>query len=94
LSLDLILNAFDAAIIIGISLPAVLIARRIQIPKLRLLGTLLALFLVVHGMYHLIDSLSAYYGGDLLDFLSDGFTEPISYLILLAFGVSLYRLGE
>ena len=94
MSLDLILNAFDASIVIGVSVPAVLIARRIQVPKLRLLGTLLALFLVVHGIYHLVDAFSAYYGGDLLDFLSDGFTELISYVILLVFAISLYRLGE
>ena len=94
MSLDLILNSFDAVVILAISLPAVWMARNIQVPKLRLLGTLLALFLVVHGVYHLAAVLSAVYGGDLLDFLSDGFIEPVSYLILLAFGVSLYRLGE
>jgi hypothetical protein len=94
MSLDLILNSFDAIVILGVSIPAILVARRINVPRLRLLGTLLALFLVIHGIYHLTAVLSAYYGGDTLDFLSDGFTEPISYLILLAFGVSLYRLGE
>lgn len=94
MSLDLVLNSFDAVVILAISLPAVWMARKIEVPKLRLLGTLLALFLVVHGVYHLTAVLSAYYGGDLLDFLSDGFVEPISYLILVVFGVTFYRLGE
>ena len=94
MSLDFVLNSFDAIIILGVSIPAIFVARRIQVPKLRFLGTLLALFLAVHGVYHLIDVVGITYGGDLLDFLSDGFTEPLSYLILLLFGISLYRLGE
>ena len=94
MSLDLVLNSFDAVIILGISVPAIFVARKIQIPKLRFLGTFLALFLAVHGLYHLIDVIGITYGGDLLDFLSDGFTGPLSYLILLVFGISLYRLEE
>ena len=94
MSLELVLNALDAALILGVSIPSAVMAARIKVPKLRTLGVLLASFLAIHGAYHLFGVLSATYGGDLLDFLPDGLLEPISYVVLMAFGVYLYRLGE
>lgn len=94
MSLEFYLNLLDAVVILGISLPSLMMATRIHLPVLRTMGMLLALFFVVHGVYHLVAVFGAFYGGPTLDFLSDGFLEPISYLVLLAFGVSLYRLGK
>jgi hypothetical protein len=91
------LNLFDAAIVLGVAIPALVMARRVQNQRLRSLSTLLAAFFVVHGLYHGFAVLSAAfetsYGTGTLGFLSEGVTEPFSYAILLAFSVLLYRLG-
>ena len=92
MSLDFVLNLFDAVIILSVSIPAVLMATRIKVSVLRRLGVLLAAFFVVHGLYHLAAVVSAAYGGDALGFLSDGLMEPVSYLLLVVFGVTLYSL--
>jgi hypothetical protein len=88
------LNAFDAVIILAISIPTVYVATKIRLPKLRLLSVVLASFLVIHGLYHLSAVISETYGGAALDFLSDGIIEPLSFAVFLFFAVTLYRLGE
>jgi len=94
MSLNFYLNLVDVVLILGVSVPSVVMAMRIKVSRLRTLGILLASFFVIHGIYHLTAVLSAVYGGGVLDFLSDGFVEPLSYLVLLVFGLRLYRLGE
>ena len=93
MDLELLLNATDAFLILGISIPALVIASRIKVPKLRTPGVILAAFFILHGLYHLLAFSSATFGGDILDFASDGFLEPVSYVVLLIFGIYLYRLG-
>jgi hypothetical protein len=95
-SLDVIteLNAFDAVIILAISIPTTYVASKITLPKLRLLSVVLASFLVIHGIYHLSAAISETYGGATLAFLSDGLLEPLSFGVFLFFAVTLYRLGE
>jgi hypothetical protein len=88
------LNAFDAAIILAIAVPTVYVATKITLPKLRLLSIVLASFLVIHGLYHLSAVVSEAYGGAVLDFLSDGIIEPLSFAVFLFFAIMLYRLGE
>ena len=88
------LNALDSVMIIGISVPSVLMATRITLPKIRTVSVLLASFLVIHGVYHLLSYLESTYSVGIFDFLSDGLAEPLSYLVLLAFAVLLYRLGS
>lgn len=103
MSLDFWLNLFDAAIVLGVAVPALVMARRVRNPRLGSLGVLLAGFFIVHGAYHGLAVLSSAYetpangacacGTGALGFLSEGVAEPISYLVLLAFAVALYRLG-
>ena len=94
MAIDLVLNAFDAIIILGVAVPSAVMASRVKVPTLRTLGIMLSLFFILHGTYHLFGVLNAMYGGDLLGFLSDGLLEPLSYVVLLVFGVYLYRLGK
>ncbi|MBI3841224.1 MAG: hypothetical protein HY297_04635 [Thaumarchaeota archaeon] len=93
MALEMLLNAFDALLILGVSVPSVVMASRITIPRLRTLSILLSSFFVMHGLYHLLGVLSQTYGIEVLDFLSDGLLEPFSYLLLLIFGIYLYRFG-
>jgi hypothetical protein len=94
LSLGLDLGTFDAVIILAISIPAFVVATRIRNRKLRTLGMLLSLFLVIHGLYHATAVLGGYYGNDWLSFLSEGVVEPVSYLVMLVFAYRLLKLGE
>ena len=87
----MLLNASDAVLILGVSVPAAVMATRIQVPRLRLLGIMLASFFALHGLYHLIGFLNEAYPMEVLDFLADGLLEPFSYLLLLVFGIYLYR---
>jgi hypothetical protein len=87
------LNAFDAVTILVIAVPTVYVASKITLPKLRLLSTVLASFLLIHGFYHLSAAISETYGGAVLGFLSDGIVEPLSFAVLLFFTVMFYRLG-
>lgn len=87
----MLLNASDALLILGVSVPSAVVAMKIPVPRLRVLGLLLASFFVLHGLYHLMGALNEVYGIEVLDFLSDGLLEPVSYLVLIVFGVYLYR---
>ncbi|HEY7079077.1 MAG TPA: hypothetical protein VH500_05205 [Nitrososphaeraceae archaeon] len=52
---------------------------------LRTLTIILASFIVIHGFYHLAELLG-YHA------LGDGFFEPLSVAILIAFGVAMIRI--
>jgi hypothetical protein len=88
------LNSIDTLIILGIAVPSVFMASKIHVPKLRTLSVVLASFLIIHGVYHLIAVLSVFYSTDVLDFLANGIVEPLSYFVLLIFAVLLYSLGR
>ena len=52
---------------------------------LRSLTIILASFIVVHGFYHVAELLGYHT-------LGDGFLEPLSVVILIAFGVTMIRI--
>jgi len=89
--IELLLNLFDAVVIIGISVPTLYMATRVKQPKLRLLTILLASFLVVHGLYHGAAALGSLPGLDILGTASDLLIEPISWVIFFAFAVYFLR---
>ena len=93
MSLGIDLGTFDAIIILAISIPALVMATRIKNPKLRALSMLLALFLIIHGVYHAAAVMGDYYGSDWLSFVSEGIIEPLSYLVMLVFAFRLLQLG-
>ncbi len=76
--------AFAALFLVGIV--PILIASRVRISSLRIMSSLLGLFAITHGLYHLAEA----YG---LDFLSDVVFEPVSVVFLLAFGLYYSKKG-
>jgi hypothetical protein len=91
LDTEFLLNLFDAVLIIGISLPTLVIAVKVKQPRLRLLTSLLTGFLIVHGVYHLTAAAGAVQGLDVLGQVSDLVIEPIGWLVFLVFAVFLVR---
>ncbi len=88
-----LLNAFDAAIIIGVSVPAVFMASGISRQPLRNLSLLLSSFLVVHGLYHLAEALTTFESLSIFGPLSDVIIEPAGWILLFAFMVYFTRRG-
>jgi hypothetical protein len=93
LSLEVVLNAFDAALIIGVAVPTLVMASRVKNLTLRRLTVLLSLFILVHGLYHLFSAVGAGLNIGLLTFLGDSLVEPTSYAVLLAFVIYYWRRG-
>ena len=91
MDIELLLNLFDAAIIIGIAVPTLYMATKVKQPKLRMLTILLASFLVVHGLYHGAAALGTLPGLDIVGISSDLLIEPIGWLIFFAFAVYFLR---
>jgi len=89
--IELLLNLFDAAIIIGIAVPTLYMANKVKQPKLRMLTILLASFLVVHGLYHGAAALGSLPGLDIIGISSDVLIEPIGWLLFFAFAVYFLR---
>lgn len=85
------LNSIDAALIIGISLPTLIMATRIKRPPFRVLTVLLSAFLLFHGLYHLTGSLGTLAGYDWLGDVSDTVFEPFGWLFFFAFAAYLGR---
>ena len=90
---SLLLNAFDAAIILGVSVPSVFMASKISKAPLRNLSVLLSSFLVAHGLYHLAEALSSVQGLSVFGTLSDVAIEPAGWLLLFVFVVYFSRRG-
>jgi predicted membrane channel-forming protein YqfA (hemolysin III family) len=90
-----LLNAFDAAIILGISVPAVFMASKIpkQPLPLRTFSLLLSSFLVVHGLYHLAEALGTFDSLSIFSSISDVIVEPAGWVLLFAFVVYYARRG-
>ncbi|HEV2139044.1 MAG TPA: hypothetical protein VGR53_09385 [Nitrososphaerales archaeon] len=91
MDIELLLNLFDAAIIIGIAVPTLYMATKVKQSKLRMLTTLLASFLIVHGFYHGAAALGSVPGLDLVGISSDLLIEPIGWLLFFAFAVYFLR---
>jgi hypothetical protein len=90
---SLLLNSFDAAIILGVSFPTIFMASRISKAPLRNLSLVLSSFLLVHGLYHLGEALGTFDSLSFLGSLSDAIIEPAGWVLLFAFMVYYTRRG-
>jgi len=88
-----LLNTFDAAVVLGISLPAVFMASKISRAPLRNLSLLLSSFLFVHGLYHLVEALATFDALSSLGPLSDAVVEPAGWGLLFVFMLYYSRRG-
>jgi len=88
-----LLNAFDAAVVLGVSLPTIFMASKISRPPLRNLSLLLSSFLLVHGLYHLVEALATFDALSSLGSLSDGVVEPAGWALLFVFMLYYSRRG-
>ena len=86
-NIEAILNLTDALVIIIPAFVTILLAWRIKnvIGPLRILTTLLALFLLIHGLYHFVSFYDIAYNSALAGFLGDAFIQPISWIVLVVF---------
>ena len=93
LSLEAALNLTDSIVIIVPAIVTIILAWRIKnaIGPLRILTTLLALFLIVHGLFHFTAFYSVSYNSDWAGFLGDVFIQPLSWVILVAFSAYYLR---
>ena len=87
LSIEAVLNLTDALVIIVPAILTIFLAWRIKnaIGPLRILTTLLALFLLIHGLYHFVSFYNIAYDSALAGFLGDAFIQPLSWVVLVAF---------
>jgi hypothetical protein len=88
---DTALNLFDAVLIIGIAIPSLYMASKVNQPKLRILASLLAGFLLIHGLYHAGYVLADLTGQAIFETASDLLFGPLGYLLFLVFAVSFAR---
>jgi hypothetical protein len=88
-----LLNVFDAAVVLGISFPAIFMASKISGPPLRNLSLLLSSFLLVHGLYHLAEALATFDALSYFGVLSDAVVEPAGWALLFVFMVYYGRRG-
>jgi hypothetical protein len=84
------LNGVNAALVLGAAIPSLFLAVKIRLRPYRTFAILLAGFLAIHGVYHLLEFLDLSFGVSTYG-LSDVVVEPLSYLLLLAFAVYYYR---
>jgi hypothetical protein len=87
------LNLFDAIVIIIPAIVTIVLAVRVKnaIGPLKILTTLLALFLIVHGMNHFLGFYNAAYDSAMAGFLANAVVQPLSWAILVAFSVYYLR---
>ena len=91
MDLEFALNVLDAILIIGIAVPALYIASRINQRKLRIMTMLLAGFLILHGLYHITAALGGVVGLEFFGTLSDQIIEPLGWVLFLSFAVYFAR---
>ena len=86
-NIEAFLNLVDALVIIIPAAVTIFLAWRIKnaIGPLRILTTLLALFLVIHGLYHFVEFYNITYNDAFIGFLGDAFIQPLSWIVLVAF---------
>lgn len=87
ISLEAALNLTDSIVIIIPAILTIFLAWRIKnaIGPLRILTTLLALFLIVHGIFHFTAFYNIAYNSAWAGFLGDTFIQPLSWTILVIF---------
>ena len=81
----------DALLIIGVAIPCLYMATKVKQSSLRLLTSLLSLFLLVHGAYHATAALGPLPGLGALGELSDLVVEPLGWVLFFLFAVYLVR---
>jgi len=88
-----ILNLFDSLVIIIPAVATIFLALRVRnaIGPLRILTTLLALFLVVHGLNHFLGFYNAAFDSAWAGFLGNAIVQPLSWAILVAFSAYYIR---
>jgi hypothetical protein len=91
LDLEFWLNVLDGLLIFGIALPTVYLTTKIGQRKLRVLTLLLAVFLILHGLYHITAALGGVPGLDFFGPVADTFVEPVGWVVFLAFAVYFTR---
>jgi hypothetical protein len=93
ISIEAALNLTDSVIIIIPAAVTIFLAWRVKnaIGPLRILTSLLALFLVVHGLFHFSAFYSSFYNSAWAAFLGDVLIQPLSWVILVIFSVYYLR---
>jgi hypothetical protein len=86
-TIEAILNLTDALVIIVPAILTIFLALRIKnaIGPLRILTTLLALFLIIHGLYHFVEFYNIAYNSVFIGFLGETVIQPLSWIVLVAF---------
>lgn len=91
MDLEFYLNVLDFLLIAGIALATAYLSTKIGHRKLRLLTTLLAGFLILHGIYHLTAAIGGLAGLDYVGIFAETVVEPLSWAFFLAFAVYFLR---
>lgn len=83
------LNLFDAIVIIIPAIVTIFLALRVKnaIGPLKILTTLLALFLIIHGLNHFCAFYGVAFGSNWASFLGNAVVQPLSWAVLVAFSV-------
>ena len=89
MSLENSLNAFNALFMFAAAVGPVYFAFKVDNPRLRVLSSLFAGFLILHGLYHLAGVPEEAFA----NFVSDAILEPLSYIVLLIFAFYYSRWG-
>jgi len=92
MSAESTLNLFDSLVIIIPAIATIYLAWRVKnaVGPLRILTTLLALFLIIHGTNHFLGFYNAAFDSAWAGFLANAIVQPLSWAVLVAF--SLYYL--
>ena len=88
LTADTALNISSAIIILGVAVPSLYMAFRLDFGPFRILSLLLGSFLLLHGFYHLIAVFEA--DSPYIELVGEVVIEPLNWALL--FGFTLYFL--
>jgi hypothetical protein len=96
ISIEAALNLMDSVIIIIPAIATIILAWRVKnaIGPLRILTTLLALFLVIHGLFHFDAFYNIAFNSAWAGFIGSVIIQPLSWVVLVVFSVYyLKRVG-
>ena len=91
MDIEFFLNVLDFLLIAGIAFPNAYVAMKIGHRKLRILTLLLAVFLVLHGLYHFTAAIGGLQGLDYVGVGAETIVEPLSWVFFLIFAVYFLR---